>query len=697
MNRSKMSSLLFRVIFLLSFLGLTLQTACSRRGGSGASVDRFAIEIEARLVHLPIRGVQVERSKGESQVTGTGGVFRCFLAEEISFSVAGLYLGSSACSDFVFVTSLLNAKNISGWSLAKVSSIIQTFAVPIPATGPAEELDLGPGREALIAIEHADWNASLYADAAFVATLDAILTAAKGAAPVTENAAFQAQTVQSPTDALVESSQKSRTKVQELNDEMSSLHRASLQAVALSNPGDITARAKLIPASCSGCREEYVFDLNLKTIPLGSRDLFQIEGFTSPTSLGEDLGLEGADTATPIFGVQASTSVKVSENETMSFYLWLNNLGRPEGVATLVARDAEGVIERTGRYLVEVNREEDGSSGASTIGASPVRPSGNPTDFERLAATLPVPLELAASIQIGQKIYLIGGENGTVVTDKIYEANIAEDGSIGAFTESAFGIATARKGARVERIGDRVYLLGGFTDFGSQSSAAPLASIEMATCNDQGLTSGFAATSIVLDRGRYNFLTLVTQGFIYALGGGIDSSVQSNTISRAPLNTTTGEITANFAALTRTEVNANEFTNGLVDARWTHNGIRLGNQFYILGGEGLASIERVQIFRDGSIGNFVKLEESLTTGRNRLSVVALNDKVYVYGGWQGGFLTAIESAPIIGNQLGNFTVEAITLADGVENGSALLTRNAMYLFGGYNGAKRDWIQRSQIE
>ena len=109
------------------------------------------------------------------------------------------------------------------------------------------------------------------------------------------------------------------------------------------------------------------------------------------------------------------------------------------------------------------------------------------------------------------------------------------------------------------------------------------------------------------------------------------------------------------------------------------------------------TIERVTVFRDGSIGNFVKLSEKLNSNRNRLSVVALNEKVYVFGGWNGSFLTTVESAPIFGSDIGNFSVESTTLSDGVENGSALLTNSAVFLFGGFSsGTTRNYIQRSLI-
>jgi hypothetical protein len=337
-----------------------------------------------------------------------------------------------------------------------------------------------------------------------------------------------------------------------------------------------------------------------------------------------------------------------------------------------------------------------------SIGGAPVRPNKNLGNFSMSATSLPVAHEHAAAVRIGNKMYLVGGNIGSSpdptsaglsagTTTAILESTIASDGTPGPFTKSSYALSVARKGARIEIIGSYAYVFGGYSGSG-QTTATPLDSIERATIDDNGLTSSFSVISETLARGRYNFLTLVTNGYIYAIGGGTSDAYHSDTIERATVNTSTGVISS-FTAMTRTSVSASEVTNGLVDQRWTHNGIRLGSNFYIMGGEGISTIEKVTINSDGTLGNFQKLAGTLKSARNRLSVIALSGRAYVFGGWNSSYLTTVESAPITNNELGAFDyANGITLNTGVENGTSLLTDKGVFLFGGSNGSVRPYIQ-----
>jgi hypothetical protein len=336
---------------------------------------------------------------------------------------------------------------------------------------------------------------------------------------------------------------------------------------------------------------------------------------------------------------------------------------------------------------------------APSIGSPVERPSGQLGTFVESATALPVQLQNSASIQIGNKIYLVGGVKDPfpgAVTDEILVATINDDGSITGFTDSGLSLEKARRAAQIQRIGNYVYVFGGLDSLDDRTD-----SIERAACSDStGLEGDFVEISQTLDEARYNFLTLVTPGYVYAIGGGTDV-LQSNTVSRATIDMNTGELTSSFVLLDREEISAGqEVRNGLVEGRWTHGGIRLGNNFYILGGEGMSSIERVVINADGTLGNFELMPTGLTTNRNRLSVVALFGRAYVYGGWNGSFLATVESAPIVNDELGEFSVDGdVTLAVPAENGAPLLTAAGAFLFGGYNhgSGNLNTIQFAPIE
>ncbi|RZA25914.1 MAG: hypothetical protein EOP10_05370 [Proteobacteria bacterium] len=335
------------------------------------------------------------------------------------------------------------------------------------------------------------------------------------------------------------------------------------------------------------------------------------------------------------------------------------------------------------------------------IGAAPDRPAKTLGTFTQNPTGLPVGHQNAAAVQIGSKMYLVGGSIAATpdpvaalgitagTTDAILESTIAADGTPGTFTKSQYKLAVPRRAATMAIVGKYAYIFGGFSD-NAVSSNTPLTSIERATVGANGLTSDFTVVGSTMASGRYNLVSLVTSAYVYLIGGGVTSGLYySNTIQRATVDKITGDI-GNFTLLTRNVVSATEIENGIVDTRSTHGAIRLGNNYFIVGGEGssggLASIEKAVIGADGTLGNFVKQSYALNRTRNRISIVALRDKAYVFGGWSGGFLAQIEEATITNDDLSQFSdMVGNSLPQPCENGTPLLTSKGAFLFGGQNG------------
>lgn len=338
------------------------------------------------------------------------------------------------------------------------------------------------------------------------------------------------------------------------------------------------------------------------------------------------------------------------------------------------------------------------------IGEAPVRPEGHLGGFTDSGQTLPIPLQGAAAVETGGKLLIIGGYNRTLfeqgqgvvppVYSSIYQAAISADGQLGTIAESNYNLNVARAYPQAHIIGSYLYVFGGM---GVDGSA--LSSIERAPVDANGLSGPFTVLSETMASGRYSFASVVTRGYVYIIGGR-SGGPALNTIERATLNTTTGTI-GNFEPLTRTVVSGSDVTNGLIQERATHNSFRLGNNYYILGGESsgsLSSIEKAVIQDDGTLGNFVTESITLATARNRLSVIAMSGKAYLYQGWAGGFLSSVEVADITDNTLGNFsTLNGVTLNVAVEDAVSLLTSSAVFIIGGYNNTGvKNTIQRAPI-
>jgi hypothetical protein len=330
------------------------------------------------------------------------------------------------------------------------------------------------------------------------------------------------------------------------------------------------------------------------------------------------------------------------------------------------------------------------------VGSAPPRPLGTLNDIGRfmdgdsVTVDLPATITASASINFGTKLYVLGGNVDGMLSSAIYEATVGEDGLVSSFAlNPTYALATARSSARAEVIGRYLYVFGGSTDTG------PTTSIERAVLDANGIASAFQNLPLTLVESRWNFQTLVTAGHVYVVGG---NWPQSDTIEVATVDAV-GALSGSFTMLERTPISDTVVANGMVDARWTHGALRLGNYWYVLGGEGLSTIERTVINPDGTLGNFEKLAFELPTGRNRLSVVALADTVYVFGGWNQGFLTEVEVADITDNELGPFSTATTVLEVGVEDGCALLTSKAVYLFGGSNSqtGQTNYIQRGLIQ
>jgi hypothetical protein len=112
----------------LAALSVTiLLTACSGSSGGGSG----PASIGSQFIDDPVKGILVQKASGDA-VTAAEGRFSCVSGETLTFLVAGLKLGSSACDSKIFVDQI-------GANWQKAAFILQFISASEPGSG---ELDV---------------------------------------------------------------------------------------------------------------------------------------------------------------------------------------------------------------------------------------------------------------------------------------------------------------------------------------------------------------------------------------------------------------------------------------------------------------------------------------------------------------------------------------------------------------------------
>ncbi len=301
--------------------------------------------------------------------------------------------------------------------------------------------------------------------------------------------------------------------------------------------------------------------------------------------------------------------------------------------------------------------------------------------------TLPYALQRTAPLQIGSKLYLFGGTTTSGETNQILVASISDAGMLGPFSVvNGNSLVNVRSGHFATQVGNYVYVIGGIRN----GESTPLASVERAVVNADGTLGAFAVDGgVSLNTPRGLFTAYNTGTYVYAIGG---KTPYLGTVERAKINSngTLGPFVVDSLTLNT--------------ARMSAAGVRVGRYFYVVGGESsgsnqLNSIERSTVSSDGTLGAFTVDGRTLSSRRNRMGSVVLADKIYFFGGYNNGFLSAVDSATINSDDtFSTFTTSTTTeLVTGLENGVTFMTSNSVYYIGGYNFSIMNKIQRAPIE
>jgi hypothetical protein len=189
-----------------------------------------------------------------------------------------------------------------------------------------------------------------------------------------------------------------------------------------------------------------------------------------------------------------------------------------------------------------------------------------------LAASLPMPCYAGTSAVIGNRLYVIGGDQAlNMPTTTIYQASFAADGTLGPFATSTVSLVQQRYLYTSAVVGNHLYVFGG-DDGGAHS----LSSIEVSPIASDGTLVGFSTATNVLNPTLEGESSVVVGNNLYLIGGW---SRDGATFFPLPAS----------KAIIQPDGTLGPFSSApattLLTGRWLHKSLLIGNNLYVLGGD----------------------------------------------------------------------------------------------------------------
>jgi hypothetical protein len=246
--------------------------------------------------------------------------------------------------------------------------------------------------------------------------------------------------------------------------------------------------------------------------------------------------------------------------------------------------------------------------------------------FATQAVELPAVRRNFATAVAGNFLWVLGGYDLGGPKNTIWQFPINGDGSLGNPALLLATLGTARGYFSAAVLGSNLYAVAGFGGTYRQD-------VERFTINADGtLTAQAAGPS--LNTVRNNYVLAVIRNYLYVVGGQ-NSGGAVGTVERAPIGAT-GLLSA-FA----------DAGVGLVTPRYQAAGAVIGDYLYVLGGfngGALGSVERAKINADGTLQAFQTVKSlALTTARSTATPALLGDSLLLMG---GSGLASVERAAL---------------------------------------------------
>ena len=288
------------------------------------------------------------------------------------------------------------------------------------------------------------------------------------------------------------------------------------------------------------------------------------------------------------------------------------------------------------------------------------------TDITGWGSVTSLPGTLADSqvVVTKNRVYLLGGYNGSTYVATVYTAPVNADGTLGGWsTGTSLPGILVKSQAIVTK--NRVYLLGGSNGNGVVST------VYTAPINADG-TLGTWTTGTSIPVGLQNSSPVCTINRVYLLGGYSAGSI--STIYTAPINAD-GTLGAWSTA------------SNLPTALTNSTPIVTKNRVYLLGGDGpRATVYTAAINADGTLGSWTTAGPLPVAATWPRSVVTKN-RAYLFGGYgDSGVNSSVCTAPVNADgTLGTWTL-GTNMPSALVYSQVFTTSSRVYIASGYNGS-----------
>ncbi len=234
------------------------------------------------------------------------------------------------------------------------------------------------------------------------------------------------------------------------------------------------------------------------------------------------------------------------------------------------------------------------------------------------SSSLPGVLALSEVIVTKNRVYMLGGSDGTTTLATVYTAPINVDGTFGAWTTDT-SIPVALKNAHAVVTKDRVYLFGG------NNGTTAVSTIYTAPVNLDGTIGAWTASGNIQTAVEFG-QAVVIRNYVYLIGGLNSVGTPITTVQRAPINTDgTLGTWAELVSLPVPLAMSQSFVSH--------------NRIYMFSGKTngstwVSDVYGAEVLPNGDLGTW-SVVGSTTTNLSESHVIAVRNKLYVLGGYSG--------------------------------------------------------------
>ncbi|MBV5347156.1 hypothetical protein JZU46_02920 [bacterium] len=269
------------------------------------------------------------------------------------------------------------------------------------------------------------------------------------------------------------------------------------------------------------------------------------------------------------------------------------------------------------------------------------------------------------------RVYILGGTNGSTYYSNVYTAVINSDGTLGTWSAGTALPGTLARSSLVVTI-NRAYLCGGWYNGGgtSQVLTAPI--------NSDGTLGTWTVSANSLPGSFYASYPIITKNRVYLCGGSNGSS--QSTVYTAPINAdgTLGTWASGPSLPVAREAG--------------HAVIVKGRIYYIAGWQSTNknNIYYAPVYNDGTIGTWVDTGTTCNFSNNNCPVVVTSSTIYIFSG-SVLYKCAINSD----GTLGTWTTGSNTTC-GTDGYSVVITSSQIYIistatyYAPFTGGKNDY-------